>query len=95
MKFVEIKFLILFNVYCMIFSLTLFIILRVISLNKEITDIYTPGLRFESPENLTGSIFDVIAQRDIKNLENLTWKVYLDIEFVVNGLINNFHSNRF
>ena len=95
MKFVDIKFLILFNVYCMIFSLTLFIILRVISLNKEITEIYTPGFRFESPENQTGSIYDVIAQRDIKNLENLTWKVYLDIEFVVNGLINNFYSNRF
>ena len=93
MKFVDIKFLILFNVYCMIFSLTLFIILRVISLNKEITDIYTPGLRFESPENLTGSIYDVIAQREIKNLENLTWKVYSGMEFVVKGLINNSYSN--
>ena len=95
MKFVEVKFLILFNAYCLIFSLTIFMILRVISLNKEMTDIYTPGFRFESPENLTGSIYDGIAQRDIKNLENLTWKVYLDIEFVVNGLINYFYSKKF
>ena len=95
MKCGELKFLVLFNAYCVIFSLTLFILLRLISLNKEIIEVYKPGFRLESPENQTDSIFDVIAQQDIKIFENLTWKAYLDMEFAVNGLINKSYSSKF
>ena len=89
MKFVEIKFLILFNAYCLIFSLTAFILLRLISLNKEISEIKKPVFERETLENQSESIFDVIAQQNIENYEKLTWKNYLGVEFVVYGLINN------
>ena len=95
MKFVEIKFLILFNAYCLIFSLTTFILLRLISLNKEIPEIYKPVFERETLENQSESIFDVIAQQEIENYEKLTWKNYLDMEFVVYGLINTSNENKF
>ena len=94
MKF-EIKFLILFNAYCLIFSLTAFILLRLISLNKQIPEIYKPVFERGSLENQSESIFDVIAQQNIENYEKLTWKNYSDMEFVVNGLINNSNSDKF
>ena len=95
MKFVEIKFLIFFNTYCLIFSLTTFILLRLISLNKGISEISKPVFERETLENQSESIFDVIAQQNIENYEKLTWKNYLDMEFVVYGLINNSNKNKF